>query len=205
MLVVNVIPFLSVLFMVIILTVLDSFHPMDALGACLRLACTYWYLLRVADVALWHPFTAVSVEDILDAENEAVEKYCQDLLTVSSSSHEEPSSSRSIWAIARRFETWLSERSGSAAFVFGPDTLQTYLEAENEAVEKYCQDLLNASSSSHEEPSFSRSIWAIARRLENLHSERSGSAASNVSAGPAGERKLLNCSSISFSLLTLKL
>ena len=110
MLVVNVIPFLSVLFMVIILTVLDSFHPMDALGACLRLACTYWYLLRVADVALWHPFTAVSVEDILDAENEAVEKYCQDLLTVSSSSHEEPSS-RSISAIARRFENLHSECS----------------------------------------------------------------------------------------------
>ena len=44
--------------------ILDSFHPMDALGACLRFACTYWYLLRVADVALLHPFPEVCVEDI---------------------------------------------------------------------------------------------------------------------------------------------
>jgi hypothetical protein len=110
---------------------------------------------------------------------------------VSSCSHDEPSSSRSIWAIARRFENLLSERSGGAAFVFGPDTLQTYLEAENEAVEKYC---------SHEEPS-SRSISAIARRFENLHSERSGSAASHVSAGPAGERKLLSSAAHRFRFL----
>jgi len=75
--------------------------------------------------------------------------------------------------------------------VFGPDTLQTYLEAENEAVEKYC---------SHEEPS-SRSISAIARRFENLHSERSGSAASHVSAGPAGERKLLSSAAHRFRFL----